>query len=115
MNDIYIFHIYILIFHYIKQLYNIRVWLASRAEPSSSAREMAEPSRARSATKLHRVEPSRAWLGSFPARAAPAPWNRGLGEGRDGVGEKEQRAPSFIHERAALLGEEAREGGRHGC
>jgi hypothetical protein len=44
------------------QLYNIRVWLASRAgsraafEPSraesgSSAREMAEPSRARSATE----------------------------------------------------------------
>jgi hypothetical protein len=55
------------------QLYNIRVWLASRAElareppssraePGSSAREMAEPSRARSATELHRAEPSQ--LGS---------------------------------------------------
>jgi hypothetical protein len=53
MNYIYIFHIYILIIHYVMQLYNIRVWLASRAEPGSSAREMAEPSRAE--------------LGSFPA------------------------------------------------
>jgi hypothetical protein len=43
MNYIYIFHIYILIIHYIMQLYNIMVWLASRAEPS------------------------RARLGSFPA------------------------------------------------
>jgi hypothetical protein len=76
MNDIYIFHIYILIIHYIMQLYNIRVWLASpaalareppssRAEPGSSAREMAEPSQAWSATELHRAEPAR--LGSFPA------------------------------------------------
>jgi hypothetical protein len=67
MNDIYIFHIYILIIHYIMQLYNIRVWLASRAEPareppssraepSSSARESTEPSRARSGTELHRAE-----------------------------------------------------------
>jgi hypothetical protein len=64
MNDIYIFHMYILIIYYIIQLYNIRVWLASRAEPAreppssqaepgSSAREMAKPSRARSATELY--------------------------------------------------------------
>jgi hypothetical protein len=39
----------------------------SRAEPASLARGMAEPSRARSATELHRAEPSRAQLGSFPA------------------------------------------------
>jgi hypothetical protein len=57
MNDIYTFHIYILIIHYIMQLYNIRVWLASRAEPVSQACEIDEPSRAR--------------LDSFPALATP--------------------------------------------
>jgi hypothetical protein len=78
MNYIYIFHIYILIIHYIMQLYNIRVWLASRAEPAreppssraepgSSAREMAEPSRAELGQPPSRTEPSRAELGSFPA------------------------------------------------
>jgi hypothetical protein len=49
----------------------IRVWLASRAEPVSRAREMGEPSRARSATEPHRAEPSRARLGSFPALTIP--------------------------------------------
>jgi hypothetical protein len=59
------------------QLYNIRVWLASRAEPAReppssraepgpSAREMTEPSRARSATEPHRAEPSSARLVSSP-------------------------------------------------
>jgi predicted small lipoprotein YifL len=70
MNDIYIFHIYILIIHYIMQLYNItgcgsragpaREPPSSRAEPGSSAREMAVPTRARSATELHRAELSSA-------------------------------------------------------
>jgi hypothetical protein len=40
----------------------IRVWLASRAEPVSPAREMGEPSRAELGQP-----PSRAKLGSFPA------------------------------------------------
>jgi hypothetical protein len=53
MNYIYIFHIYILIIHYIMQLYNIRVWLASRAEPSLVPQLVKWSSRAR--------------LGSFPA------------------------------------------------
>jgi hypothetical protein len=67
MNDIFIFHIYILIIHYIMQLYNIRVWLASRlrAEPNrawflSSWNGRAEPS-----SVSHRAAPAR--LGSFPA------------------------------------------------
>jgi hypothetical protein len=51
MNYIYIFHIYILIIHYIMQLYNIRVWLASRAEPSS-ARLVSSPNRASRALAL---------------------------------------------------------------
>jgi hypothetical protein len=80
MNDIYIFHIYIQIIHYIMQLYNIRVWLASRvepareppssrAEPVSPAREMDEPSRAELGQPPSRTEPSRAELGS--ARLQP--------------------------------------------
>jgi hypothetical protein len=52
------------------QLYNIRVWLASRAEPVFPAREMAEPSQVRSATELHRAEPSSAQLVSNPGRDA---------------------------------------------
>jgi hypothetical protein len=61
------------------QLYIIRVGLASRAEPAreppssraepgSSAHEMAEPSRARSATELHRAEPSLARFKPYPRR-----------------------------------------------
>jgi hypothetical protein len=71
------------------------VWLASRAEPAreppssraeptSLARGMVEPSRARSATELHRAEPSRAQLGSFPALLAPV---HGVG-GHGGTGTK---------------------------
>jgi hypothetical protein len=78
MNYIYIFHIYILIIHYIMQLYNIKVWLvsraapareppSSRAEPGSSAREMTEPSSLSHRAALSRAEPSLARLGSFPA------------------------------------------------
>jgi hypothetical protein len=51
------------------QLYNIRVWLASRAESGSSAHEMAEPSQARSATELHRAE-----LGSTRFQPYSYPW-----------------------------------------
>jgi hypothetical protein len=50
------------------QLYNIRVWLVSRAESGSSAHEMAEPSQARSATELHRAELGSARLVSSPTR-----------------------------------------------
>ena len=58
MNYIYIFHIYILIIHYIMQLYNIMVWLTSRlrAEPSLVPQLVKWPSRARSATEQHRAE-----------------------------------------------------------
>jgi hypothetical protein len=77
MNDIYIFHIYILIIHYIMQLYNIRLWLASQIEPAreppssraelvSPAREMDEPAELGQPPSC--TEPSRrAELGSFPA------------------------------------------------
>jgi hypothetical protein len=57
MNDIYIFHIYILIIHYIMQLYISGC--GSRVEPVSQTREIDEPSRARSATELQRAEPVR--------------------------------------------------------
>jgi hypothetical protein len=87
INDIYIFHIYILIIHYIMQLYNIRVWLASRAEPareppssraepSSSAHEMAEPSSVSHQAAPSRAEPSSTRLVSFPALVATASDNR---------------------------------------
>jgi hypothetical protein len=66
MNAIYIFCIYILIIYYIVQLYNIMVWLASRAWFPSSLNGRAEPSRARSATELHRAEPSSTRLVSSP-------------------------------------------------
>jgi hypothetical protein len=67
MNNIYIFHIYILIIHYIMQLYNIRVWLASRA----GSRAAFEPSRAWFLSSWNgRAELSRARLGSFPALRA---------------------------------------------
>jgi hypothetical protein len=62
MNDIYIFHIYILIIHYKMQLYNTRVRLASRAEPGSSARESTEPSRAELGQAPSCTEPSSAQL-----------------------------------------------------
>jgi hypothetical protein len=65
MNDIYIFHIYILIIHYIMQLYNIRVWLASRlrAEPSLVPQLVKAPSRAELDQASSCTEPSRAELG----------------------------------------------------
>jgi hypothetical protein len=79
MNDIYIFHIYILIIHYIMQLYNIRVWLASRAgsraafEPSrawflSSWKHRAEPSSVRHRATPSWDEPSSAQLVSSPSQ-----------------------------------------------
>jgi hypothetical protein len=69
MNDIYIFHIYILIIHYIMQLYNIRVWLASRlrAEPSLVPQLVKAPSRAELGQAPSCTELSRARLSSFPA------------------------------------------------
>jgi hypothetical protein len=42
MNDIYVFYIYILIIHYIIQLYNIRVWLASRLRTLDSFAALTE-------------------------------------------------------------------------
>jgi hypothetical protein len=64
MNYIYIFHIYILIIHYIMQLYNIRVWLASRAEPAREPpSSRAEPSLVPQLVKW----PSRAELGQPPS------------------------------------------------
>jgi hypothetical protein len=64
------------------QLYNIRVWLASRAElareppssraePGSSARKSTESSRAELGQAPSCTEPSRARLGSFPALVGP--------------------------------------------
>ena len=45
--------------------------ITSRAEPLLWAREIAEPSQARLAARPSRSEPSRAWLGSFPALLRP--------------------------------------------
>jgi hypothetical protein len=58
MNDIYIFHVYILIIHYIMQLYNIREWLASRAEPSLVPHLVKWTSRAEPSSVSHQATPS---------------------------------------------------------
>jgi hypothetical protein len=81
MNDIYMFHIYILIIHYTMQLYNIRVWLASRlrAEPVSPACEMDDPS-----SVSHRAAPSRARLVSSPNRSGLLRDSRGVVAGAVG-------------------------------
>jgi hypothetical protein len=77
MNDIYIFHIYILIIYYIMQLYisgcGSRVEPAheppsSRVEPVFPARGMDEPSRARSTTELHRLDSFPSLAGTFGGR-----------------------------------------------
>jgi hypothetical protein len=75
MNDIYIFYIYILIIHYIIQLYNIRMWLASRAELSLVPQLVKWPSRAELGQPPSCTEPSRAELGSarFQARLVSSP------------------------------------------
>jgi hypothetical protein len=52
MNDIYIFHIYILIIHYIMQLYMAREPPLSRAEPSLSLQLVKWASQARLSSYL---------------------------------------------------------------
>jgi hypothetical protein len=75
MNDIYIFYIYILIIHYIMQLYisgcgsqaePAREPPSSRAEPISTAREMGELSSINHQAAPSRAEPTR--LVSSPIR-----------------------------------------------